>query len=107
MYIIFNDDILTAFFGLIIFISILNSFSARTHRLNILANILKNKVFIGVITFVFLMQIYLIYFGGSMFRTSGLSMNEFIIMFMFSLLVIPVDFIRKIILKHRNIELGV
>ena len=104
---IFKDDILTAFFGLIIFISIFNSFSARTYRLNILANITKNKVFIGVITFVFLMQIYLIYRGGAVFRTSGLSIKEFIIMFIFSLLVIPVDFIRKIILKSRGIQLGV
>ena len=104
---IFKDDILTAFFGLIIFISILNSFAARTHRLNILANITKNRVFIGVITFVFLMQIYLIYYGGEMFRTNGLSIHEFIIMFMFSLLVVPVDFIRKIILKRKGMELGV
>ena len=104
---IFGADMLTAFFGLIIFISILNSFSARTHRLNILANITKNKVFMGVITFVFAMQIYLIYYGGEMFRTNGLSIYEFVIMFMFSLLVIPVDFIRKIILKTRDRELGV
>lgn len=104
---IFKDNILTAFFGLIIFISILNSFSARTYRLNILANIFKNKVFIGVITFVFIMQIYLIYNGGELFRTSGLSIREFIIMFIFSLLVIPVDFVRKLLLKYKGINLGV
>ena len=104
---IFRDNILTAFFGLIIFISILNSFSARTYRLNILANIFKNKVFIGVITFVFGMQIYLIYNGGELFRTSGLSLYEFLVMFMFSLLVIPVDFIRKLLLKIKGKELGV
>ena len=104
---LFGSDILTAFFGLIIFISILNSFAARTYRLNILANITKNKVFIGVITFVFLMQIYLIYNGGTVFRTNGLSINEFIYMFMLSLLVVPVDFVRKIILKKNGNELGV
>lgn len=104
---IFQDDILTAFFGLIIFISILNSFAARTHRLNILANITKNKVFIGVITFVFLMQIYLIYNGGDMFRTSGLSIFEFFVMFMFSLIVVPIDFIRKLLFKNQGNQLGV
>ena len=104
---IFNGNLLTAFFGLIIFISILNSFSARTHRLNILANIHKNKVFIGVITFVIMMQVYLIYRGGEVFRTNGLNLEEFMIMFMFSLLVIPIDFIRKIILKKKGYELGV
>ena len=104
---IFGNNILTAFFGLIIFISIFNSFSARTYRLNILANIFKNKVFIGVISFVFLMQVYLIYRGGSVFRTNGLSIYEFIIMFIFSLIVIPVDFLRKLFLKKKGKELGV
>lgn len=104
---IFNDDLLTAFFGLIIFISILNSFSARTYRLNILSNIFKNKVFVGVISFVICMQIYLIYNGGELFRTSGLTLSEFMIMFMISLLVIPIDFIRKLILKKMNKPLGV
>lgn len=104
---IFGDDLLTAFFGLIIFISIFNSFAARTHRLNILANIIKNKVFIGVITFVIGMQIYLIYYGGSLFRTNGLTIREFIIMMGISLLVIPIDFIRKLIRKKQNKPLGV
>ena len=104
---IFGDDLLTAFFGLIIFISIFNSFAARTHRLNILANIFKNKVFIGVITFVIGMQIYLIYYGGSLFRTNGLTIREFIIMMGIGLLVIPIDFIRKLIRKKQNKPLGV
>ena len=104
---IFNDDLMTAFFGLIIFISIFNSFSARTHRLNILGNITKNKVFIGIISFVIIIQIILIYKGGELFRTSGLTISEFIIMLMFSLTVIPVDFIRKLILKSRGKKLGV
>ena len=104
---IFGDDLMTAFFGLIIFISIFNSFSARTHRLNILGNIGKNKVFIGIISFVIIMQVILIYKGGELFRTSGLTIDEFIIMMMFALTVIPVDFVRKMILKYRGKKLGV
>ena len=103
----FGDDLMTAFFGLIIFISIFNSFAARTYRLNILGNITKNKVFIGIISFVIVMQIILIYKGGDLFRTSGLTINEFIIMMMFALTVIPVDFIRKMILKFKGKKLGV
>lgn len=103
----FDNDLMTAFFGLIIFISIFNSFAARTHRLNILGNITKNKIFILIISFVIIMQIFLIYKGGDLFRTNGLSLYEFLIMMLFSLTVIPVDFIRKIILKHRNEKLGV
>ena len=103
----FGDDLMTAFFGLIIFISIFNSFAARTHRLNILGNITKNKVFIGIISCVIIMQIILIYKGGELFRTSGLTIDEFIVMMMFALTVIPVDFIRKMILKYRGKKLGV
>ena len=104
---IFSDDLMTAFFGLIIFISVFNSFSARTYRLNILANITKNKVFIGVIMFVVMMQIFLLYKGGALFRTNGLQINEFFIMFLISLLILPIDFIRKIILKKKGYKLGV
>jgi len=103
----FGDDLMTAFFGLIIFISIFNSFSARTHRLNILGNIIKNKVFIGIISFVIIMQIILLYKGGDLFRTNGLTISEFIVMMMFALTVIPVDFIRKLILKYKGGKLGV
>ena len=98
---------MTAFFGLIIFISIFNSFAARTHRLNILGNITKNRVFIGIISFVIIIQIILIYKGGELFRTNGLTIKEFMIMLMFSITVIPVDFVRKLILKYKNKKLGV
>ena len=55
-----NESKLTAFFGLLIFISIFNSLSARTHRLNILANITKNKAFIFIIAFITITQIILL-----------------------------------------------
>ena len=90
---------LTAFFGLLIFISIFNALSARTNRLNIIANIKKNKVFIAIIGFITIVQIFIIYKGGDLFRTHGLNMKEFIIMFILSISVLAVDFIRKIIIK--------
>ena len=97
----------TAFFGLFIFIDIFNSFNARTYRLNILGNILKNKVFLITMTFIVIVQILLIYFGGTIFRTSGLSIFEFEIMILFAFSVIPFDFIRKLILKKKGLKYGV
>ena len=97
----------TAFFGLFIFIDIFNCFNARTHRLNILGNILKNKVFLLIISFIVIVQILLIYYGGSVFRTSGLSLFEFEIMILFAFTVIPFDFIRKLILKKKGLKYGV
>ena len=97
----------TAFFGLFIFIDIFNSFNARTHRLNLLANILKNKVFIFIMIFIVIVQVLLIYYGGTIFRTSGLTLFEFEIMILFAITVIPFDWIRKIILKKKGLKYGV
>ena len=102
-----NKYLMTAFFGLFIFVSIFNSFNARTDRLNILGNITKNKVFLVIILFIAVVQIIMIYYGGSIFRTSGLNYYQFIIMLLISFSVIPVDFLRKVILKRNNYQMGV
>ncbi len=109
LYRVGNKDayIMTAFFGLFIFMTIFNAFNARTHRLNILANVTKNKAFLTIILFVALVQIGMIYFGGSIFRTTGLSFIEFDVMLILAFSVIPFDFIRKIILKKCGKSLGV
>ena len=93
--------LMSAFFGLFIFIDIFNSFNARTERLNIIANILKNKFFIFIVLFITVTQILLIYIGGNLFRTIGLSLKELEIMILLASSVIPVDLIRKIIIKKR------
>ena len=102
-----NEYLLTAFFGLFIFISLFTSFTARTHRLNFFAGIFKNRVFIGVILFIAVTQIYLIYYGGSLFRTSGLTAREFMVMFLVAFTVIPIDFMRKVITKAVGGKVGV
>ena len=94
--------LMTAFFGLFIFMGIFNSFNARTHRLNLLANLSKNKVFLAVIIFILIVQIYLMYYGGDLFRTYGLNPIEFEIMILLALTVIPVDFLRKIYLRKKG-----
>lgn len=100
-----NADLMTAFFGLFIFMSIFNSFNARTHRLNLLAHISKNKVFLVVILFILVVQISLIYYGGDMFRTYGLNLFQFEVMVMISALVVPIDFLRKLLLRKKG-EIG-
>lgn len=102
-----NIYLLTAFFGLFIFMSIFNCFNARTHRLNILANLIKNKVFLIIIIFVLIVQLILIYFGGEVFRTTGLSIKELWITMLISMTVVPFDFLRKIILKKSGYIGGV
>ncbi len=104
---LFRDSVdkvylMTAFFGLFIFIDIFNSFNARTSRLDIFANILDNKVFIGIMLFITVVQVLLIYYGGSVFRTAGLTFKEFLIMNFLALTVIPIDWIRKLIYRKYN-----
>lgn len=94
---------LTAFFGLFIFLAIFNAFNARTYRLNIFSNILKNKVFIFIIMFISIVQIILIYYGGEVFRTTGLTLYEFELMILIAFSIIPFDLIRKIIIKKKKI----
>lgn len=98
---------MTAFFALLIFIDVFNAFNARTHRLNILSNLKKNKVFMLIIVFIVAMQIVMIYYGGSVFRTSGLTLKELIITIILAFSVVPVDNIRKLILRSKKINNGV
>ncbi len=97
-----NLYLMTAFFGLFIFMTIFNSFNARTNRLNLLANILKNKVFLVIIAFILVVQVLLIYYGGNLFRTAGLTYIEFLIMLLLSATVIPVDWLRKCYLRKKG-----
>ena len=101
-----NSYLMTAFFGLFIFISIFNSFNARTTRLNIFSNILKNKVFVLIISFICIVQVLMIYYGGTLFRTNGLTVKEFVIMLVLAFTVIPVDLFRKLYLKLNKKEVN-
>lgn len=99
--------VMTAFFGLFIFMGIFNCFNARTNRLNLLANIHQNKAFLIIISFIVIVQIILIYLGGEMFRTYGLTIKELLVMLILAISVIPVDWIRKVYLKRRKQITGV
>ena len=98
---------MTAFFGLLIFIDVFNAFNARTHRLNLLSNLRKNKVFIVIIALIVIIQLIMIYYGGSVFRTSGLTIKELLITILLAFTVIPVDNFRKILLRLKGIKGGV
>ena len=102
-----NDYLMTAFFGLFIFIDIFIAFNSRTHRINTFGGIFKNKIFIIIFLFITTVQILLIYFGGEIFRTTGLTFYEFEFMISIAFLLIPFDIIRKIILKKKRVDMGV
>lgn len=101
------EHFMTAYFALFIFIGIFNAFNARTERLNILSNIHKNKVFLGVFIFIIIAQIFLIYNGHDLFRTYGLTPFELIFITILSFTVIPIDFMRKLLLKRKGIKIEI
>ena len=106
-YIISSDHLMTAFFSLFIFIAVFNSFNARTHRLNILAHLKENKVFILIIIFIIIVQISIIYSGITLFQTKSLYVKELIFILILSLGIIPFDFLRKYISKKLRGDFGV
>lgn len=99
--------LMTAYFALFIYLGIFNAFNARTERINIFANLNKNKVFIGIFAFIFFAQLYIIYYGGEIFRTYGLTSIELSFVLILALTVFPIDWLRKYILKKRHIKIGV
>lgn len=98
---------MTAFFSVFIFAGILNSFSARTYRLNILENLKDNPPFFIIMLVVSLVQLLMIYFGGSVFRTVNLQLTDLFKILLIASTVLPADFIRKLYLKKRGRFRGV
>ena len=95
----------TAYFAFFIFSALFNALNARTTRLNILANITKNKPFIFIFTGITIVQLYLIYFGGDLFRTYGLTVKELLFVILLSLSVIPFDWLRKSLINKESKKL--
>ena len=98
-----NIYYMTGFFALFIFMGIFNAFNARTTRLNLFSNLNKNKVFIILFSIISCVQIYLIYFGGSIFRTYGLTILELLLVLAMAFSVIPLDLFRKLLFKKKGV----
>ncbi|MCL2572051.1 MAG: calcium-translocating P-type ATPase, PMCA-type [Defluviitaleaceae bacterium] len=94
--------LLTAFFALFIFAGVFNSLNARTNRINLFSHMQKNKAFILVMLAVVALQVLLIYYGGTVFRTTGLRFHELALVVGLAATVIVVDLGRKVFLRVNN-----
>jgi magnesium-transporting ATPase (P-type) len=90
---------MTAFFALFIFAGVFNGFNARTHRLNLLTNLWRNKAFSFVMALVCVVQVLLIYNGGAVFRTVYIHPLHLQAAVLLALLVVPADLFRKFCLR--------
>lgn len=94
-----STALLTAFYALFIFAGLFNALSARCERLWIFSNIGKNKAFVGIMLFIAVIQVLIVYFGGELFRSTPLSAPELLLAVGCAALVIVFDVIRRIIVK--------
>ena len=95
------DDIYfyTGYFSFFIFSSIFNAFNTRCESIDLADHLSCNKPFLIIISAIFAIQIIMTYFGGAFLRTAGLSFKEWIVVITLSILIVPVDLMRKLILK--------
>ncbi len=94
----------TAFFTLFVFSGIFGAFNARTKRINLLSHLKENKTFTLFILLVFVVQILLVCFGGTVFRTTPLKFTQLLSVFLLSSTVIPVDLLRKTVEKKVSMK---
>ena len=92
-------EFMTAFYALFIFSGIFNCLTARSERLFIFAGIEKNRAFVFIMLLISALQILMIYFGGTLFRSVPLSAHELSFAISLAALVIPFDIIRRIVAK--------
>lgn len=91
--------LLTALFGVFIFANVCNSFQVRTPRLNILQDIQRNPLFLGIMSLVLVIQVFLLYRGGSLFRTCPLTLWQLAVVALLSLTVVPIATLCKLWLR--------
>ncbi|MBQ7922153.1 MAG: calcium-translocating P-type ATPase, PMCA-type [Clostridia bacterium] len=92
---------LTAFFALFVFCGICNAFTVRTSRINLFAHLRKNKAFLLIMPSVAFIQLLIVYFGGSVFRTVPVSGGALLFCLLCALTVLPVDAVRKLLFRDK------
>ena len=76
-----------------------NGFNARTEHINVFEHIGRNKTFLIVMLIIFAMQFIFVTFGGDFLNVHALEPLHWLICIGISIMVIPIDMIRKAITK--------
>ena len=94
--------LMTGYFTFYIFTAVFNAFNARTEKINLFDNINLNHGFWKVILLIVVIQIIMADFGGDILRCYGLTLTEWAAVTVLAFTIIPVDLIRKLVLKFKN-----
>ena len=76
-----------------------NGFNARTTHVNIFENLGRNSNFILVMLGILALQFLFVTFGGAALSVEALSPDSWMVCAVLAFMIIPVDVIRKIIMK--------
>lgn len=101
-----NLVLLSAFFGLFIFLSVMQCINSRTDRLNLFYGIGKNPAFVLIMLLILTIQISFIYFGGTVLRTTPLTTEELFFTFTCALISLPLELLRKILWRFSGHKHG-
>lgn len=91
----------TFMFAFFIYAIIFNSLNTRSENLNLFEHIGENKRFIVVMGSIFVLQTIIIEIGGKVFGTTMLEPKALLVAMAFGILIIPIDFVRKMIVKAK------
>lgn len=94
-----KDDLvlLSAFFGLFIFLGVMQCINSRTDRLNLFSGLDKNPTFVFIMILISLIQVSFIYFGGSVLRATPLLRSELLFTLTCAALALPAELLRKML----------
>lgn len=90
---------LTSFFAMLIFMGIGIAMCARTPRLNLFANLRKNRAFLVIMPAVCAIQLLIVYFGGEVFRCVPITGGDIFYCALFSLTFPLFDTVRKCVVR--------
>ncbi len=76
-----------------------NGFNARTSHLNVFKDLGRNTNFILVMIVIFVMQYAFVTFGGEVLGVESLSINSWFVCALIAFMVIPLDIIRKVVMR--------
>lgn len=90
---------LTAYFSMFVLAAVANGLNVRSEGINLFEHMSENKGFLRVMGIIVLVQVALTYIGGELFSCAPFSFEGWIAVILLSLTIIPVDMIRKMIVK--------
>ena len=78
-----------------------NGFNARTEHINVFEDLGRNRNFLLVMLSIFLLQFVFVTFGGDFLDVEALDVRTWIVCLVLSFMVVPIDMIRKLIMRRK------